>query len=75
VYADAILELITPLVPWTIEAWNDYHPMRGAMSLTKLEVEAISNSDIKGTIPEILSENKRESQEWKVKAEKLFPSK
>jgi thymidylate synthase (FAD) len=75
VYADAILELITPLVPWTIEAWNDYHSMRGAMSLTKLEVEAISNSDIKGTIPEIRSENKRESQEWKVKAEKLFPSK
>lgn len=74
VYADAILEIITPLVPWTIEAWNDYHPMREAISLTKLEKDAISNSNLQGNLAEIASENKREQAEWQAKIKKLFPS-
>ena len=74
VYADAILELITPLVPWTIEAWNDYHPMRGAINLTKLEKDAISNSNLQGNLAEIASENKREQAEWQAKIKELFPS-
>jgi len=74
VYADAILELITPLVPWTIEAWNDYHPMREAISLTKLEKDAISNSNLQGNLAEIASENKREQSEWQAKIKELFPS-
>jgi thymidylate synthase (FAD) len=74
VYADAILELITPLVPWTIEAWNDYHPMREAISLTKLEKDAISNSNLQGNLAEIASENKREQAEWQAKIKELFPS-
>lgn len=74
VYADAILELITPLVPWTIEAWNDYHSMRGAINLTKLEKDAISNSNLQGNLAEIASENKREQAEWQAKIKELFPS-
>lgn len=71
VYADAILKLITPLVPWTIEAWNDYHPMRGAMKLTRLEVESLSQSlkdNIdKSKLSDIGSDNKREQAEWQHK--------
>ena len=65
-----MLKLITPIVPLTIEAWNDYHPMRGGMRLSRLEVEALtllletadmySNADID-------SDNKREREEWKQK--------
>ena len=70
VFAEAMLKLITPIVPLTIEAWNDYHPMRGGMRLSRLEVEALtllletadrySNADIN-------SDNKREQAEWKQK--------
>ena len=70
VFAEAMLKLITPIVPLTIEAWNDYHPMRGGMRLSRLEVEALtllletadmySNADID-------SDNKREREEWKQK--------
>ena len=72
-YAEAILKLISPLVPWTIEAWNDYHPMRGAMKLTSLEKDALFNSDIDGeNILDIDSKNQREAQEWRTKREHLF---
>jgi thymidylate synthase ThyX len=72
-YAEAILKLISPLVPWTIEAWNDYHPMRGAMKLTSLEKDALFNSDIDGSsVLDIDSKNQREAQEWCSKREHLF---
>ena len=29
VFADALLALIEPIVPVTVEAWNDYHDYRG----------------------------------------------
>jgi len=73
VYSDAILELITPIVPITIEAWNDYHPLRGALILTRLEVEALK--EIIGSfackINSLDSENNRERKEWVEKAKKL----
>lgn len=82
VFADAILELIRPIVPVTIEAWEDYHPMRGAVKLTRLEVEAIQKviSEAKRDgnlvqdllkIPQINTQNKREQNEWIEKAKKL----
>jgi len=43
VYGDAILDLIKPIVPWTIEAWEEYSPYRGGMILTKKEVKALKN--------------------------------
>lgn len=68
VYAEAIIKLITQLVPWTIEAWNDYHPMREALKITKLEKEALINSNINlDQICDIESDNKREKQEWNEK--------
>jgi thymidylate synthase (FAD) len=74
VFADAMLDLIRPIVPLSVEAWEDYHPNRGGVKLTKLEVEAIRKtlSDIKGLdLAQINSENKREQQEWLTKASKL----
>ena len=76
VYADAILKLITPLIPYTIEAWNDYHPMRGAMKLTRLEVESLSQS-LKDNVEQsklsdICSDNKREQTEWQQKINDFY---
>lgn len=73
VYAEAILELITPIVPITIEAWNDYDSLRGAIILTRLEIEKIkevANAQCWDTGP-INSYNKRERKEWVEKAKKL----
>jgi thymidylate synthase (FAD) len=80
VFADAMLELIKPIVPISIEAWEDYSDHRGSIKLTKLEVEAIKSTfnDLKAINPEafssltsIQSENKREQQEWESKASRL----
>lgn len=78
VFADAMLELIRHVVPVCVEAWEDYHPARGAMLLTRLEVEAlrfalIRAADGRGALPAspIVSDNARESSEWTAKANKL----
>ncbi len=80
VFADAMLAMIKPIVPWCVEAWDDYHPMRGALKLTRLEVEALK-ATIRGQsigIPAVSmhpqkleSDNKREQQEWEIKAKRL----
>ena len=71
VFADAMLELVKPIVPWAIEAWEDYHEHRGAMRLTRLEVEALSKS-LQGTkVLKIDSDNKREQEEWVKKIQSL----
>lgn len=67
-YARAMLELIEPLVPHSIEAWRDYE--LGAMQLSRLEVEAL-RAAVAGGNPELKSENKRERAEWDVKRGKL----
>ena len=71
VFGNAILELIKPIVPLAIEAWEDYHENRGAMKLTRLEIEAMSKSMLDITVENINSENKREQQEWIDKAKRL----
>ena len=78
-FGEAMLQLVTPLIPWTIEAWDDYHPLRGAILLTRLEVEAlydeIYNRQMEDTEwagpPNIKSDNKREVQEWVEKSKRL----
>lgn len=68
VFADAMLELISPLVPYSVEAWNDYHFRRQGLLLTRLEVNALSKmlgEDCKGVM--IDSDNSREKEEWKSK--------
>ena len=75
VYANAMYEIISKLVPWTIEAFDNYHPMRNAIKLTRMEKEAIqkynSSKNSLSLIGEIDTPNKREQSEWKVKAENL----
>ena len=71
VYADAILEIITPLVPWTIEAWNDYHDHRSATKLTRLEMEAIAKTFGNNVVKPLDSDNKREQAEWVEKAARM----
>lgn len=78
VFADAMLELITPLCPWTVEAWNDYHPYREAITFSRLEIEALKKTiqtlkeNTNSYVPEPLgSGNKREDAEWAEKINKL----
>lgn len=75
VYGNAILEIVRHLCPWTIEAWEKYHPLRGAVKLTSLEVDAIKKHNTENnsvsSIGEIQTENKREQGEWKAKAKEL----
>jgi len=65
VYAQAMLDLIEPIVPLTVEAWHDYD--FGAVRLSRLEVEAIRASVKAGVVSElkeIETANKREQAEW-----------
>lgn len=79
VFADAMLKLISPIMPWAVEAFEDYHPMRQGLLLTRLEVEALkrflTGDDGKactwGKDFSINTDNKRESEEWITKAKKL----
>ena len=77
VYANAILELIKPIVPWTIEAWEDYSPYRGGIMLTKYEIAAIRGAICQTpteagiSVPNIEELNKLEQKEWKDKAKIL----
>jgi thymidylate synthase (FAD) len=84
VFADAMLKLITPLVPWTIEAWNDFDPYRGAVKLSRLEWEKVKDFikllrsedaitvDHQGFTLPLGSGNKREDEEWLAKLTKML---
>jgi len=77
VFADAMRELIQPIVPLALEAWEDYHDHRGAVKLTRLEMDALRaaiEARTGGTLlpgPALASDNKREQQEWIEKGKKL----
>lgn len=75
VYAQAMYDLINPLVPVSIRAWEDYHFLRGAIKLTRLEKDAIQEYNKQkesiSFIGEIKTTNKREQNEWKDKAKLL----
>jgi thymidylate synthase (FAD) len=71
VFAEAMLSLIQPIVPVAVEAWNDYHDHRGAMKLTKLEMEAINNTFAGQKVKGLSSDNKREQAEWIAKAARM----
>jgi thymidylate synthase (FAD) len=67
-YARAMHDLIEPIVPITMEAWRDYD--RGAMHLTRLEIEAIRDLAGGGS-GELGSDNRRERAEWESKRGRL----
>ncbi len=66
-YAYPMYELIKPFVPLSVEAFDDYHPMRGAMTLTRLEVSYLRH----GRPPVELVQNKREYEECVAKFARL----
>ncbi|MSR28419.1 MAG: FAD-dependent thymidylate synthase [Phycisphaerales bacterium] len=63
VYADAMYELLRPIVPIACEAFEDYR--LGAMHLTRLEIEAIR------TAAPLATTNKREIAEFEAKCDQL----
>jgi thymidylate synthase (FAD) len=63
-YAEAMLRLVEPIVPMTIEAFRDYR--LGAVFLTRLEVEALQQGDA-----QLAGDNKREQSEWEDKRKRL----
>lgn len=71
VFAEAMLALIQPIVPVAVEAWNDYHDHRGAMKLTKLEMDAINRTFVGQIVKGLNSDNKREQAEWIDKAARM----
>jgi thymidylate synthase (FAD) len=71
VFAEAMRELITPIVPVSMEAWEDYHDHRGAMKLTRLEIDAIKKALRGYAVGGLDSDNKREQAEWVEKLKKL----
>jgi thymidylate synthase (FAD) len=62
-YANAMFELIRPIVPIAAEAFLDYN--LGALHLSRLEVEALRTGQ------PLKSENKRENAEWEEKKKRL----
>jgi thymidylate synthase (FAD) len=59
-FATAMLRLIEPLCPITVEAFRDYE--QGAMRLTRLEIDAI-----RAGAALLNTTNKREQEEWEAK--------
>jgi thymidylate synthase (FAD) len=62
-YANAMFELVRPIVPIAAEAFLDYN--FGALHLSRLEVEALRTGQ------PLNSENKRENAEWEEKKKRL----
>jgi thymidylate synthase (FAD) len=62
-YANAMFELVRPIVPVAAEAFLDYN--FGAVHLSRLEVEALR------TGKPLASDNKRENAEWEEKRTRL----
>ena len=63
VFAEAMYELMKPIVPISCEAFEDYRV--GAMHLTRLEIDAIRNS------APLAATNKREIAEFEEKCQRL----
>src|SRR5205085_5298824 len=55
-YANAMFELVCPIVPIASEAFLDYH--FGSVHLSRLEIDALRTGEA------LKSDNKRETAEW-----------
>ncbi len=67
-FAQAMHDLIEPIVPITMEAWRDYDV--GSVHLSRLEVNAL-NDLAAGGDGHLQSDNKREQREWDAKRQSL----
>lgn len=63
-YAEAMFDLIQPIVPVTCEAFRDYE--MDSLRLTRLEIEAIRAGE-----KDLATDNKREQAEWQEKRKQL----
>jgi len=63
VFAQAMYELLKPIVPIAAEAFEDYR--LEAMHLTRLEIEAVRSGK------PLATDNKREIAEWEAKRARL----
>lgn len=73
-YADAMYTLIRPLVPVAIEAYDDYHPNRGGMQLSRLDIACLSCTKDFAAQKYLIDQtfgNNRELTEFKAKMERL----
>lgn len=68
VYAQAMLDLIAPIVPLSVEAWRDYE--FESLRLSRLEIDALRSMAAGGS-SELGSDNARERAEWDQKREQL----
>jgi len=72
-YADAIIDIIEPLVPVTMKAWRDY--VVNSVKLSALEVAALRAeiAELRGTptIKGLSTSNQRENAEWEAKKKTL----
>ena len=64
-YADAMYQLIQPMVPVAAKAFMDYHHHMGGMKLSALDIEAIKSGSVD------VFQNKREREEFEKKKERL----
>ena len=67
-YAQAMHDLLVPIVPQTMEAWRDYE--FESVHLSRLEVKALQDL-AKGGPGALPSDNKREVAEWETKKGRL----
>lgn len=70
-YATAVLELIRPVVPQVVQAWEDYHPLRGGLLLSRMEVEHLRAMLAQVKAGEVGGIGKREQLEWLAKAARM----
>lgn len=64
-FATAMHDLVSGIVPLTMEAWRDYE--LESVRLTRLEVEALRGASSGVRVGDIATSNKREQQEWSQK--------
>jgi len=68
VYAEAMLRILTPLIPDCMSAWMDY--VKDAMVLTSAEIDALRGIIGEG-VPQLTGMSKREQTEWEEKLARL----
>ncbi len=68
-FAQAMHDLLQPIVPITMEAWRDYE--LESVHLTRLEVEALRTHAQGASGGALATDNKREQAEWDVKKRSL----
>lgn len=70
-YGEALLKLITPIVPACVSAWQDYSPFRDGLLLSRAEVECVRRLLAGKSAEKIEGLGDTEQLEWQAKATRL----